>query len=238
MISSASTVLIGREGSRHSKKGNRYRQLHRFAEGYKLSRGDRYWQWCSITGSHKAASLIKDFKHAADEVKSAITSSITSDFNSVLRADMNLVLTGDMLVKVDQMSMANSLEVRNPFLDYEVVNYAFTLPSDYKINSKEQKKIVRDAFRNELPEELFARSKQGFEIPLLRWLKTSLHYLIDELLDDELVINQGVFNVSEVRTLKEQLHSDHPGDAAARIWALIVFQYWYRKYFLVNNTGS
>ncbi len=238
MISSASTVLSGREGSRHSKKGNRYRQLHRFAEGYKLSRGDRYWQWCSITGSHKAASLIKDFKHAADEVKSAITSSITSDFNSVLRADMNLVLTGDMLVKVDQMSMANSLEVRNPFLDYEVVNYAFSLPSDYKINSKEQKKIVRDAFRNELPEELFTRSKQGFEIPLLRWLKTSLHYLIDELLDDELVINQGVFNVSEVRTLKEQLHSDHPGDAAARIWALIVFQYWYKKYFLVNNPGS
>lgn len=232
MISSASAVLRGREGSRHSKKGNRYRQLHRFAEGYRLSRGDRYWQWCSITGSHKAASLIKDFKHSEDEVKQAITSQITSDFNSILKADMQLVLTGDMLVKVDQMSMANSLEVRNPFLDFEVVNYALSLPSEFKINNKEQKKIVRDAFRYELPEELFTRSKQGFEIPLLRWLKTSLHHLIDELLNDELIDNQGVFNVVEVRSLKQQLDSAHPGDSAARIWALIVFQHWYKKYFL------
>jgi asparagine synthase (glutamine-hydrolysing) len=76
------------------------------------------------------------------------------------------------------------------------------------------------------------RPKQGFEVPLLRWLTTSLQSLInDDLLKDDFIVEQGIFNIDEVRTLKRSLLSSHPGDAAARVWALIVFQYWYKKYF-------
>src|SRR5258706_541477 len=71
--------------------------------------------------------------------------------NEVLYTDMHLVLPNDMLTKVDMMSMANSLEVRTPFLDYNVVDFAFSLPAESKINKKVRKKIVRDAFRELLP---------------------------------------------------------------------------------------
>ncbi len=232
VLSTSAKLLGGLEGSRHSATGNRFRQLRRFNDGASLSPAARYWQWCCITGANPAAQLMKNMPEPVDEVISNYVRNINEDFNSVLHADMKLVLTGDMLVKVDQMSMANSLEVRNPFLDYELVDYAFSLPAKYKINSKEQKRIIRDAFRDLLPPELFSRSKKGFEVPLLRWLTTSLQPLInDELLEENFIREQGIWNVETVKALKSELISAHPGDAAARVWALIVFQYWYKKYF-------
>jgi asparagine synthase (glutamine-hydrolysing) len=88
------------------------------------------------------------------------------DFNEVLLADMDLLLLSNMLVKVDLMSIANCLEIRSSFLDQEVVEFAFGLPSEYKVDGG-MKKIVQDAFRNYLPPELYNRPKHGFEIPLL-----------------------------------------------------------------------
>jgi asparagine synthase (glutamine-hydrolysing) len=138
-----------------------------------------------------------------------------------------------MLVKVDMMSMANSLEVRTPFLDYKVVNFAFSLPVESKINATMKKRIVQDAFRPMLPEELYKRPKQGFEVPLLKWFRNELRPLItDDLLSDDFVESQGIFDVEAVRALKAQLFSRNPGDIHARIWALIVFQHWWKKWMM------
>jgi asparagine synthase (glutamine-hydrolysing) len=144
---------------------------------------------------------------------------------------MNLVLLSDMLVKVDLMSMANSLEVRSPFLDYKVVDFAFSLPSSYKIDATLKKRIVQDAFRSMLPEELYNRPKHGFEIPLLDWFRKDLWSLIDaDLLEQNFVEAQGIFNVASIEALKKKLMSNNPEDSHATIWALIVFQYWWKKY--------
>ncbi len=138
-----------------------------------------------------------------------------------------------MLTKVDLMSMANSLEVRTPFLDYEVVNFAFSLPSSFKIDKNFQKKIVKDTFRNLLPEEIYSRGKQGFEVPLLKWFRTELKSMItDDLLDDNFIIEQNLFDPVEIKKLKQQLFSTNPGEIHARIWGLIVFQYWWKKIWL------
>lgn len=94
--------------------------------------------------------------------------------NDVLYMDMHFVLPNDMLVKVDMMSMANSLEVRVPFLDYELVNFAFTLPDSFKMDASNSKKILRETYRSQLPEALFNRPKHGFEVPLLKWFRTGL----------------------------------------------------------------
>ncbi len=88
--------------------------------------------------------------------------------NDILLTDMQLVLPNDMLTKVDLMSMANGLEVRSPFLDYELVNFTFSLPADYKIDSSLRKRVVQDSFRALLPAELYNRPKKGFEVPLLK----------------------------------------------------------------------
>jgi asparagine synthase (glutamine-hydrolysing) len=93
-----------------------------------------------------------------------------------------------------------------------------------------KKKIVQDAFRNVLPPELYRRPKHGFEVPLLKWMRRELKSLItNDLLADDFVAEQGLFSVSEVRKLKEKLFSNDSGDVHARIWGLLVFQYWWKK---------
>jgi hypothetical protein len=151
--------------------------------------------------------------------------------NDFLYADMQLVLPNDMLTKVDLMSMANSLEVRVPFLDHEVVDFLFSLPSAYKIDSKRRKKILVDTYKDELPEEIFTRAKHGFEVPLLKWFKNELRSLIDDdLLSKSFINTQGFFDYAAIEKIKLQLYSNNPGDAVAKTWALIVFQYWYKKH--------
>ncbi|HRN93498.1 MAG TPA: asparagine synthase C-terminal domain-containing protein, partial [Chitinophagales bacterium] len=158
--------------------------------------------------------------------------SAEGDMNNMLLADVRMVLANDMLVKVDLMSMANSLEVRTPLLDYTVVDYAFSLPFEYKLRNKTGKSILKDAFRNQLPAELFTRTKRGFEVPLLKWFRTALHEKIENYyLSDNFVEAQGIFNPKKVKELKRQLFSANPGDVHAKIWALVVFQHWYKKYF-------
>src|SRR5690606_35978086 len=99
-------------------------------------------------------------------------------------------------------------------------------------NHETGKRILKDEFRNELPAELFNRPKHGFEVPLLKWMKTGLRSLIeDDLLSRDFVMEQGVFDYGKVEQLKQKLFSNNPGDAHAQIWGLLVFQYWFKKYF-------
>ena len=223
--------------SRHSKVGNLFRQLERYSEGLRLSKSERYWRWCTFNTQDYALSLLRgncitdsaDIESRKKFVLDAVTEN--GELNDILFADTQMVLPNDMLTKVDLMSMANSLEVRVPLLDYTVVDFAFSLPVSYKIDSSVGKKILKDAFRSELPDELFTRPKHGFEVPLLKWMKTGLNSLInEELLSEKFIEQQGIFETVQIQKLKQKLFSSDPGDAHATVWGLLVFQYWYRKY--------
>jgi asparagine synthase (glutamine-hydrolysing) len=223
--------------SRNSKSGNRVRQLEKFAEGMKLTPKERYWSWAKWSGFSKeeifSDSFLKSKKDfsAYDKRKKELLKNISSDYNSILLTDMQLVLENDMLIKVDRMSMSQSLEVRVPFLDHKIVDFAFSLPSNFKIDEDNRKKILKDAFKNKLPEELYNRGKKGFEVPLLKWFKTDLNSMItNDLLKDEFIIEQGIFNQEEIKKLKAQLFSNSPNDAVEKVWAIIVFQWWWKKY--------
>ncbi|MGC4058329.1 MAG: asparagine synthase (glutamine-hydrolyzing) [Chitinophagaceae bacterium] len=224
--------------SRNNKWTNKFRQLHRFASGAKLSVPDRYWKWATFCSPEEAAAYFRDHSLSkaaqvrSSEIRRELLAGLrTDDFNEVLLTDVQLVLLNDMLVKVDMMSMANSLEVRSPFLAKEVVDFAFTLPSSYKVDAQMKKKIVQDAFRDMLPEELYNRPKHGFEIPLLDWFRKELWSMIDEdLLSKSFVAEQGIFDVTATESLKKKLISNNPEDSHATVWALIVFQYWWKKY--------
>ena len=233
LVKSSHSLLKQLPKSRNSKTGNKIRQLEKFAEGMKMSPQERYWQWAKWSGYMSEQILSK--KYSADintsefeKSKSNILKDISDDYNSVLLTDMQLVLENDMLVKVDRMSMSQSLEVRVPFLDHKIVDFAFSLPSNYKIDSKSRKKIVRDTFKDLLPQELLSKKKQGFEVPMLKWFKTDLRSMItNELLEDKFIDEQGIFNLEEIKKLKTQLFSSNPNDAVEKVWALIVFKYWY-----------
>jgi asparagine synthase (glutamine-hydrolysing) len=224
--------------SRNSAFSNKIRQLHRLAEGASLNNKDRYWRWCAFAGENQAKDLLSVksrgilVKLEYEERKKEILRHFSAggDMNELLRTDMDLVLANDMLFKVDMMSMANGLEVRVPFLDHRVVDFAFSLPLDSKIDAKMKKKIVQDAFREMLPAELYDRPKHGFEVPLLKWMRRELRSWIDEMLDENLVLEQGIFNIEEIKKIKAKLFSSNPEDSHARIWGLLVFQYWWKKY--------
>lgn len=223
--------------SRNTKTGNFYRQVNRFFQGANLPAPERYWRWASILPTNEAAQLLasppNNLKFAARCTQWLQPLKPYTHFNQTLYADMQLVLPGDMLRKVDSMSMAHGLEVRTPFLDYRVVNFAFSLPHSYKINGNMKKRIVQDAFRHLLPKELYKRPKQGFEVPMLKWLKTDLkHWLEQDLLHPDRLKEQGIFNAQSVWRLLKQLQSGNPADSAATVWALLVFQYWWKKYFV------
>lgn len=221
--------------SRNNKITDKFRQLYRFSSGMKLSEKERYWRWAGFTEKNDADQLLKltADKDIIASRKQEILKYISRDegINDILLTDLNLVLQNDMLTKVDLMSMANSLEVRVPFLDHEVVNFVNQLPSTYKIDRSLRKKLLQDAYRDILPAQLYNRPKHGFEVPLLKWLRTDLQSLINkELLSKDFIIAQNIFNYEAVEKLKKKLFSSNPEDAHARIWGLLVFQFWWRKY--------
>ena len=223
--------------SRNSKFGNIARQLYRFGAGMQLSAKDRYWRWATFVEQEDALQLLKkkpdliEFSKRRNKILEHISED--GDMNDVLYTDMHLVLENDMLTKVDLMSMENALEVRVPFLDWRVVNFVMSLPESYKIDAYARKKILQDASRKYLPEELYHRSKHGFEVPLLKWFRTELKTMItDDLLSDRFIKEQNIFTLEAIQQLKNRLFSNNLGDVHAQIWALIVFQYWWKKYMI------
>jgi asparagine synthase (glutamine-hydrolysing) len=230
LIRSAYPILKRLPKSRNSKAGNKIRQMQKFSEGIKLDQKERYWRWAGFTNDDNL--LLDAAEQNFEQRKKELLKEISNNYNSVLLTDTLLVLENDMLVKTDRMSMSHGLEVRVPFLDHKLVDFAFSLPAEYKIDRTQRKKILKDAFRNELPEELYHRGKQGFEVPLLKWFRGELSSMInDELLHPDFIKQQQIFIPEAIEDLKKELFSSSPNDSVARIWALIVFQYWWKKNF-------
>ena len=221
--------------SRNGKFSNLYRQLNRFSEGVNRSNTERYWHWASITNELDAKNLLisspdmHEYVNRKDEILKHIADD--SSFNEVLYTDLKLVLQSDMLVKVDLMSMDHSLEVRTPFLDYTLVDFVAKLPVDYKIDKNIRKKILQETYKSALPDEIFNRKKHGFEVPLLKWFQTDLKELItNDLLSEKFITEQNIFNITQINLLKNRLFSSNPGDSASKVWAIIVFQHWWKRY--------
>jgi len=226
--------------SRNNKLGNKIRQINRYGSGLKMDLSDRYWHWAILNTREKAFRLLSDSVQSEinwesyDRNRDTYLGPLDQEvgINSVLSADLNFLLPNDMLFKVDSMSMANSLEVRVPFLDHRLVEYVQTIPGGHKVQNNIKKKILQDAFRNILPEQLYNRPKQGFEVPLLNWFRNELKgYILDDLLELNFIRDQGIFNEKEIIQYRNKLFSTNPGDIHAHIWGLIVFQSWWKKYF-------
>lgn len=237
LVGSLSGLWKALPHSRNNPMFNKFRQLNRFAQGMKLDVKERYWHLAGFATELESLQL---FSPAALEQleqqqyqarKNEILKTVGSgSMNEVLLTDMKLVLPNDMLTKVDLMSMANSLEVRSPFLDYELVNFIFSLPEDFKINTSIRKRIAQDTFKEMLPAKLYNRPKKGFEVPLLKWFRGEMKSMItDDLLSKSFIEEQNIFNYIEIAKLKKQLFSSNPGDVHARVWGLIVFQWWWKK---------
>ena len=138
--------------------------------------------------------------------------------------DFNYYLKDDLLVKVDRASMKHSLEVRVPLLDYRIVEFAYNLSPDLRYKNGISKYLLKKVLYDYIPESYFNRPKWGFSIPLCKWLKNDLAYLIDEHLSSESIKNTGLLNEGYVAQLVKQFRHENRDYLFQRIWQLIIFQ--------------
>ncbi len=146
----------------------------------------------------------------------------------MLWLDLMTYLPDDILVKVDRMSMACSLEVRSPLLDHQVVEFAARLPRAHKYGLFEGKRVLRHLARRYLPGAILERPKQGFAIPLAAWLQQALRPWLEETLRSRACRQRGVFAAARV----EQLLADHQEgrrDYSQQLWAMLVLELWLQQ---------
>lgn len=149
--------------------------------------------------------------------------------DGAFRIDLSTYLPDDLLVMADRMSMAHSLELRAPFCDHHVIEESLNLSPTMKIPGFRLKGLLKSVFADVLPREVLSHRKQGFMIPLGRWLRTDLRDLLDDLLSPERVRGRGLFDPAFVDGLKQehlcgaQSHSD-------RLWTLMITELWMQQY--------
>jgi asparagine synthase (glutamine-hydrolysing) len=150
--------------------------------------------------------------------------------SQMLYVDTKTYMAADILTKVDRMSMATSLEVRVPILDHLFVEWATSLPAEWKIRGGQQKYILRKlAERVGVPREVLYRKKQGFTLPLVHWIRHELKDLIQSVLLDARTLQRGYFDPRGVRQLLDE-HFRGRRNHYGRIWRLLMFELWHRNY--------
>ncbi len=170
---------------------------------------------------------IKDVWRKIDKMK-------LSDVEKISLFDIEQYLAYNLLYKMDTASMANSLEVRCPYLDYRIMEYSFNLPQHFKINEGVQKYLMKQLLKRYLPDELVYRKKWGFPAPIGDWLSTELSYLVDNWLNPQRIKSQGLFNEKQVAHYITAFRNGKKFHDK-RLWSLIFFQMWHYKYIENND---
>jgi asparagine synthase (glutamine-hydrolysing) len=142
----------------------------------------------------------------------------------MMALDTLTYLPDDILTKVDRASMAVSIESRAPFLDLDVVEYAFNLPLKYKVNNNQSKWILRQVLKRHIPEHLINRPKMGFGLPIDEWLRGPLREWADELLNKDKLLQQDFFNAEYVQNIWDKHCKGE--QFGSRLWGILMFQNW------------
>lgn len=213
----------------HAK--SRRRRIKRFFEKAALPLLDRYLEWNSFFMRNELDSLLLA-KPEADLSRSFADcfseSARCTLLNQILFLNFSTYLLDDLLVKTDRMSMAHGLEVRCPFLDTGLVEWAAGMPDSFKIRGTRLKWILKHAFRDLLPPEILARGKMGFGVPLGQWMRQELNeFSWDMLLGPSARILEAVDRKAMQHILVE--HRTKRQDYGAKIWALLCLELWLRN---------
>lgn len=149
--------------------------------------------------------------------------------SEMLYLDFRLYLEDNLLVKVDRASMACSLELRTPFLDHRLIEFAEGLPGELKVHGFKLKYVLKKAVERWLPKEIVYRQKRGFSVPIASWMRNELRPMVAETLEEEKLKSQGMFNVPFVRRLLSE-HGSGKADHRKTLWTLFTFQLWYDRW--------
>ena len=151
-----------------------------------------------------------------------------SKLDQLVRSDLAYYLPGDILTKVDMATMANSLELRSPMLDVNVVEWGISLPGKYKVKGFETKHILKEVARSLVPAELIDRPKMGFGIPRAEWLRTGMKEMVIDTLTDHTASQRGWFNPLEVKKTIDIHMAGHDKDS--QLWPMLMLELWARTW--------
>lgn len=216
----------------------RARDLKRFLKAASLPRKERYFRWMTtFTGDAKTELYTKDFAaeaalggDAADLLYGWFAKANGSGLlDATLLTDQMTYLPNDLLVKVDIASMANSLEVRSPFLDHKLIEFAASLPENLKMRRFETKYLLKKVAARLVPKEVVYRRKMGFGVPIGRWFRNEMKDFVREVLLSERSLSRGIVKPEVVgRYVNEHLNGER--DHAFQVWTLLMLELWFQKF--------
>lgn len=207
----------------------------RISKLMRMPEGKRWQEWDKTIEDHEKGLLFGEYF-------SGETSSVFDEFalnekagsrDSMIDFDIKVWLPDDLLMKVDKMSMAWSLESRVPFLDHRLVEFAYCLPYSLKIRGWQQKYLFRKSMGRILPPEIQRRKKHGFSVPIELWLKQDLREMMRDLLLNSSAAKQGIWNQAYIETLVGDFLSGKRTNGRL-IWNIFIFELWYRV-FITNE---
>ena len=220
-------------------------RLKRFAAALPQTREHRYASLLAPFSTEELSELCtQEFQRQADHVDP--TAELTHwydetdapDFiDATLDVDVNSYLPDDLLVKVDIATMAHGLEARNPFLDHELMEFAASLPSSFKLHGLTQKYLLKMAARPVLPAEVIDRPKRGFGVPLDVWFRGELRELMSDVLLGSRFKARGYFNQAVVERMVRE-HVEGKRKRHHQLWSLVVFELWHQMFVDRRPTGA
>ena len=172
--------------------------------------------------------------HPSKYIGNYFNDDVTNNYlDAMMYTDLMSRLPDYTLQILDRMTMAHSLEGRSPYLDHKLVEFAATLPPEWKVSNGKLKAILREYSKKYLPPVLLTREKQGFGFPLNRWLKNDLKEMINDVFSSSKLISDGYFNRNYVNKIKDE-HQKGIVDHQMRIWGLLNMELWYNS-FITNK---
>jgi asparagine synthase (glutamine-hydrolysing) len=203
-------------------------KLKRFLQGSLMEPGKAHLFW---NGTFSDAEKRELFRHADPQPISGMLRGLRPGrgLGRFLEFDQRYYLADDILYKVDRISMAHSLEVRPPFLDDRIVDFANRLPDDFKLRASESKYILRRLMQDKLPYSVLHRPKIGFDIPIHEWFRGVLRPLLLSTLTQEAVEASGIFYWPSVRRLLDD-HLERRANLGYHLWGLVVLFIWIKRW--------
>jgi len=197
--------------------------------------GEFYWDIISLANTSRQLSeiMLPEYfdKNIFKEYKNVLGNKNIKTLTDFRLVDKILSLEGGMLAKVDRTSMLTSLECRAPFLNREIWEFTNTLPEKYLMDGWNKKYILKEAFRDDFPENFLEKSKSGFGSPTGDWLRQSLRKELEGYIDPNMLREQGIFNRDEITKIVTD-HLNSKKDSTFRVWSYYCFQKWYKFNYL------
>ena len=213
-------------------------KLKRFLEGCLLppEQAHVYWNG-TFSEAAKAKLLRRPLPGAMDNILEGLARTANQGLHPYLEFDQRYFLADDILVKSDRMSMAHAVEVRPPFLDHRILEFAATLPDNLKVRGSQQKFVLKQLMKDKLPSSILQRKKVGFDIPAHEWLRGPLRTLMLETLKEGLFEHSDLFRADTIESYL-QLHLARRANLGYHLWGLMILFLWMKQWRIQSTLPS